>query len=160
MMFFYQFITIECVYIVCFFFNVYRSANAARSSLNGVCRRNFHGKGMKLKTYPQSYVISLCGIVQSGRSEWWAEGAGIESCLVHYFLFLLSFFFSPVFCVVVLYKYIRKWLLKKVYLLWRIWSPIRHILISHIEPYLSPKILHKHCFQYPLGRLPVIPRRN
>ena len=27
------------------------------------CRRKFHGKGIKLKTFPQSYLISLCGVV-------------------------------------------------------------------------------------------------
>ena len=35
---------------------------------------------------------------------------------------------------------------------------IRHLHISHNAPYLPRKILHKHCFQFPLGRLR--PRRN
>ena len=30
---------------------------------------------------------------------------------------------------------------------------IRHFHISHNAPYLPPKILHKHCFQFLLGRL-------
>ena len=50
-----------CVYIV--FFIVNSLVNAARSSLNGVCWRKFHGKGIKLKTFPQGYVTSLCGVV-------------------------------------------------------------------------------------------------
>ena len=29
----------------------------------------------------------------------------------------------------------------------------RHFHISHNAPYLLPKILHKHCFQFLLGRL-------
>ena len=29
---------------------------------------------------------------------------------------------------------------------------IRHLHISHNAPYLPRKILHKHCFQFPLGR--------
>ena len=45
------------------FFTVNSSVNAARSSLNGVCRRKFQGKGIKLKTFLQGYVISLCGLV-------------------------------------------------------------------------------------------------
>ena len=28
---------------------------------------------------------------------------------------------------------------------------IRHVQISHNAPYLPPKILHKHCFQFLLG---------
>ena len=31
--------------------------------------------------------------------------------------------------------------------------PIRHYHISHNAPYLRPKILRKHCFQFLLGRL-------
>ena len=30
---------------------------------------------------------------------------------------------------------------------------VRHLLISHNAPYLPFKILHKHCFQFLLGRL-------
>ena len=59
-MFFHLFIAMECVYIV--FFTVNSSVNTARPSLNGICRRKFHGKGIKLKTFPQGYVISLCGV--------------------------------------------------------------------------------------------------
>ena len=32
-------------------------------------------------------------------------------------------------------------------------SFIRHLHISHDAPYLPPKILHKRCFQFPLGPL-------
>ena len=32
-------------------------------------------------------------------------------------------------------------------------DPINHLHISHNVPYLPPKILHKHCFQFLLGRL-------
>ena len=31
--------------------------------------------------------------------------------------------------------------------------PIRYLHISHNAPYLPPKILQKHCFQFPLRRL-------
>ena len=47
----------KSVYIV---FTVNSSVNAARSS----CRRKFHVKGIKLKTFTQGYVISLCARVQ------------------------------------------------------------------------------------------------
>ena len=40
-----------CVYIG--FFTINSSVNAARSSLNGVCLRKFHGKGIKLRLFPQ-----------------------------------------------------------------------------------------------------------
>ena len=30
---------------------------------------------------------------------------------------------------------------------------IRHLHISHNAPYLPPKSLHKHCFQFLLGQL-------
>ena len=34
------------------------------------CRRKFHGKGIKLKTFPKDYVISLRGVVvRSSRVE-------------------------------------------------------------------------------------------
>ena len=115
-MFFNSFIAMEYVYIV--FFTVNSSVNAARSSLNGVCRRKFHGKGIKLKTFPEGYVISLCDVVQSGYSgrekSRRAEGGGLKSYSVPYFSFLFSFSLSlflsifPVFCVVVFYKYLPK----------------------------------------------------
>ena len=47
----------KCVYIV---FTVNSSVNASRSS----CQRQFHLKGIKLKTFPQGYVISLCARVK------------------------------------------------------------------------------------------------
>ena len=52
-------------------FTVNGSVNAARSS----CRRKFHGKGIKLKTFAPSYVISFPGVVVS--SLWtglWSSG--------------------------------------------------------------------------------------
>ena len=30
---------------------------------------------------------------------------------------------------------------------------LRHLHVSHNAPYLPPKILHKHCFQFLLGQL-------
>ena len=41
------------------FFTVNTSVNAAWSS----CQWKFHAKGIKLKTFPEGYVISLCGVV-------------------------------------------------------------------------------------------------
>ena len=32
-------------------------------------------------------------------------------------------------------------------------TPIRHLHIPHNAPYLPPKILHRHCFQFLLRRL-------
>ena len=37
---------------------------------------------------------------------------------------------------------------------------VRHFHISHNAPYSPPKIVHKDYFQFLLGRLPVISRRN
>ena len=88
-----------CLYVV--FFTVNSSVNATGSSLNGVCRRKFHGNGIKLKTFPHGYVISLWGVVVRRR----AEGQG-STYSVPYLFFLLSFF--SVFFVVVFYKYIPK----------------------------------------------------
>ena len=36
---------------------------------------------------------------------------------------------------------------------WAVSPHMRHLHISHNEAYLPPKILHKHCFQFLLGRL-------
>ena len=36
---------------------------------------------------------------------------------------------------------------------------IRHIHISHNEPYLPPKILHNLCFSFLLG-ITAVPREN
>ena len=49
----------------CFFFIIVNSSvNAARSSLNHVYRRKFHGKGIKfIKTFRLGYVISLNVVV-------------------------------------------------------------------------------------------------
>ena len=35
----------------------------------------------------------------------------------------------------------------------QIFLAIRHLNIYHNVPYLPPKVLHKHCFQFLLGRL-------
>ena len=89
-MFFHSFIAMECVYL---FFTVNSSVNAARSSLNGVCRRKFHEKGIKLKAFPQGYVISLCGVVvRYNRVEPRVPGQSFTQYVI---------FFFPVFCVVV-----------------------------------------------------------
>ena len=45
------------------FLSVNSLVNAARSSLNSIYWGKFHGKGIKLKTFPQGYVISLSGVV-------------------------------------------------------------------------------------------------
>ena len=52
-------------------------------------------------------------------------------------------------------------LVRAIYLTWRLMVEnfigldpiIRHLHISHDAPYLPPQILHKHCFQFLLGRL-------
>ena len=99
-MFFHLFIGMECVDIVFF------SVNAARSSLNGVCRRKFHGKGIKLATFPWW----CSGKVLSRQ----AEGVGFQSySMPFFFSFFLSFFSVFVlFCLllrfVVVYKYTPK----------------------------------------------------
>ena len=89
-----------CVYTV---FLPNSSVYGARSSLNGVCRRKFRGKGIKSKTFPQVYVISLsCGVVvRCSRFEPSRKCGGRVPYLFSSVLFL---FF--VFCVVVFYKYI------------------------------------------------------
>ena len=84
------------VYIVCFFVTVNSSVNAARSC----CWRKFHGKGIKLKTFPHGYVISLCGVVVRC-SRVGPTRAGFES-------YSTLFFLLSSFCVVVFYKYVRK----------------------------------------------------
>ena len=55
------------------------------------------------KTFPKDYVISLCGV--------WVKCSRVESKVLGSNpteLFIPSFFFFPVFCVVVFYKYIAK----------------------------------------------------
>ena len=69
------------------FFAVNSSVNATRLS----CRRKFHGKCIKLKTFQKGYVISRCGV--SARCSR-AGGAGIESFST---LFFLLSFFCPFF---------------------------------------------------------------
>ena len=90
-----------CVYTV---FLPNSSVYGARSSLNGVCRRKFRGKGIKSKTFPQVYVISLsCGVVVRCSRFKPSRNCGGR---VPYLFFLRSFFYFFVFCVVVFYKYI------------------------------------------------------
>ena len=36
---------------------------------------------------------------------------------------------------------------------YEICTPIRYLHVYHNAPYLPPKILQKHCFQFLLGRL-------
>ena len=60
-------------------------------------------KGIKLKTFPQDYVISLCGVVV--RCSCVKPKVPGSSPIPLFFPFLLFF---PFFCVVVFYKYIHK----------------------------------------------------
>ena len=62
---------------------------------------SFYPKGIKLKTFRRGYVISLCG--DSSGKVWSrrAEGAGFDSFTTLFFPF--SFFFFPLFCVVIFY---------------------------------------------------------
>ena len=77
-------------------FTVNCSVNAARSS----CRRKFHGKGIKLKTFAPSYVISFPGVVvRCSRVQPKEPGSSPTQ------LFFFCFFFLA-FCVVVFYEYI------------------------------------------------------
>ena len=97
-MFFHSFIAMEYVFAL-FFFTVNSSVNAAGSS----CQRKFHTKAIKLKTFPQGYVISLCGIVVScSLVELKVPGSSPTQ------LFFSFFLFFPLFCVVIFYKYIPK----------------------------------------------------
>ena len=117
-MFFHSFIAMEYEFTLFFFWfvTVNSSVNAARSSLNGVCQRKFHGKGIKLKSFPQGYVISLCGVValssieaflccrEAGEKEKGsARGTKVPGSSPTQYLI-----FSVFFCVVVFYKYIPK----------------------------------------------------
>ena len=93
-------------YAFTFYFTVNSSVYAARSSLNGVCRQKFHGKSIKLKTFPQCFLISLCGVVVSySHVEPKVLGASPTQYLIFFSFFL---FFFPVFCVVVVDKYTPK----------------------------------------------------
>ena len=101
------------IYIV--FFTVNSSVNAARSSLNAVCWRKLHRKGIQLKTFPQGNIISPCGVVINKvfrlivvmyRS---IKPKVQRSSPTHYLIFF-SFFalFCLLICVVVFYKYLPK----------------------------------------------------
>ena len=76
-----------CLYVV--FFTVNSSVNATGSSLNVVCRRKFHGNGIKLKNFPHGYIISLCGVVVRRR----AEGQGSTYSVPYLLSFFLIFRF-------------------------------------------------------------------
>ena len=53
------------------------------------CRRKFHGKGIKWKTFPNDYAASLCGVVGGcSRVESTVPGSNLTV------LYILSFFFS------------------------------------------------------------------
>ena len=82
------------------FFTVNRPVNRAWSS----CGRKVHPKGIKSKTFPRGYVISLSGVVvRSSRVQPKVLGSNPTQL---FFSFLL--FFSRFFCVVIFYKYIPK----------------------------------------------------
>ena len=75
------------------FVTVNSSVNAARSSLNSVCRRKFDGKGNKLKTFPKCYVISLCGVVvRYSRVERKVLGSSPTQYLSFFFPFFVLLF--------------------------------------------------------------------
>ena len=62
-----------------------------------------HPKGIKLKTFPRGYVISLSGVVvRSIRVGPKVLGSNPTQLFYSFFLF----FFSRFFCVVIFYKYI------------------------------------------------------
>ena len=88
-MFFHSFIAMEYAFALFFFsfFTVNSSVNVAWSS----CRRKFHTKGIKLKNFPQGYVISLCGVVDRHRVEPKVTSAS-PTQLFSSFLFFSRFF--------------------------------------------------------------------
>ena len=73
------------------FFTVNSSVNAAQL----FCQRKFHGKGIKLKTFPKGYVISRCGVVVRCSG---VKPKGLGSRLSQ--LFFSFFLFFSVSCVV------------------------------------------------------------
>ena len=87
-------------YVFTLFFTVNSSVNAAQL----FCQRKFHGKGIKLKTFPKGYVISRCGVVVRCSG---VKPKGLGSRLSQLF-FSFFLFFCPFFVVVVFYKYIHK----------------------------------------------------
>ena len=102
-MFFHSFIAMKCLHIVFFFLTVNSSVNAARSSLNHVYRRKFHGKGIKfIKTFRLGYVISLNVVVVKSNSDVLTV-LGSSSAQYLFFSFFLSFFFVFVFFVFILF---------------------------------------------------------
>ena len=69
--------------------------------------------------------------------------------IIHAFFGCRKLFWPIIMCVCLMLAKGRIHLIRSL--------PLAHI--SHNAPYLSPKILHKHCFQFLLGRA-VISRRN
>ena len=89
-MFFHSFIAMEYAFTL---------FNAACDHLAG---RSFMEKEQN-QDFSSNYVISLCGVVvRRGRVEPRVQGSSPTEFLIP------SFFFFPVFCVVVFYKYIAK----------------------------------------------------
>ena len=76
------------------FFIVNSPVNAARSSLNGVCQWKFHGKRIKLKTFPQGYKNQplWCSVKVDLR-----RPNVLGSSPIQYRIVFPSFFFFPVF---------------------------------------------------------------
>ena len=54
----------------------------------------FHGKGIKLKTFAQGYVISLCGVVLRLDA---TTPSQPDSSPIQYLIFFVFFLFSPFF---------------------------------------------------------------
>ena len=67
-----------------FFSTVNSSVSAACSS----CQWKFHGKDIKLKTFPHGYVISLCGVVvRCSRVDHKVPGSSPTQFFFSFFLF-------------------------------------------------------------------------
>ena len=72
-----------------FFFAVNSSVNATRLS----CRRKFHGKCIKLKTFQKGYVISRFGVLaRCSRVEPKGLGSSPSQLFFSFFLFFCPFF--------------------------------------------------------------------
>ena len=99
-MFFHSFTAMKCVYTV--FLTANSSVYAARSSLNGVCQRIFHLKGIKSKTFHQGYVVSPSGVVVTA-------GGKVAMSRRYCFRVLLGtfrFFSLFLFCFVLFFSYL------------------------------------------------------
>ena len=94
---FHSFIVMECVYIAIHYNS---SVNAAQSSLNSIYWQKFHGKGIKLKTFLQGYVISLCGVVvRYSRIKPEVLGSSQSQYLIFFSIFLFIFSFFVLFLI-------------------------------------------------------------